>query len=403
MDKQPVMFSGRGSRLVEDLLSLTLDVTHVSLDEFFEPNIDFLKDCVDIEEIKIYAQSKSHHKPYHDDFTLDISVISNFPKLKSLTITRCPVLDTTPLEQTTQLEEIFFAGVNIENLDFLNGYSDLVYLSIYNSHVNNIDVLAKCKNLESITVADSKITSIESLSNLTELRILDLSKNQISDFSPIYGLTKMERLDIKGNISTLYHEIPYVAQLESKDFVIRNFTDEQLDHWKQIFRGWAVEGKLLDAVDIIAKRLVEITEKENEFIFAFESDDMDDQLLNVSFSKETLDNPKEINEKIPDSASQVSKITTEIFIYFDDYPEALKFDLKEVKAKDNLLTFASIGTHGHKVSWDTNSPVGDNDFSIVRKGQMNMEAVEANTLGQVIIGVLFMNISSDAYVEGLLD
>lgn len=403
MNKKPVKFSGRSSRLKEELLSLSLDTTHVHLDEFIEPNINFLKNCVEIEEIKIYAQYQNYGKPYLDNFTIDISVITNFPKLKSLTITRCPVLDTTPLEKTTQLEDIFFAGVKIDNLNFLSEYNNLKSLMLYDSRVNNIDALANSKKLQYLTASESKITSIEPLRHLTELISLSLSDNNISDFTPIYGLTKMKDLELKGNISTLYHEIPYVAQLESKDFTVRNFTDKQLDYWKQIFKSWAVEGKFLDAVELITKKLVEITEKENEFIFAFEADDKDDELLNVSFSKNTIDNPKEIHQMIPDSVNLVSKITTEIFIYFQDYPDALKIDLKDIKENNKLLTFASIGTHGHDISWDTTTLKGNDDFAIVRQGQLEMEAVEANTLGQVIIAVLLMNVSNAVNIEGLCD
>ena len=148
--------------LNDEAENLTAELTVVKLNYFEGDNIDILKQCPNLEEIEIYAQSP-HYQQRKADFTIDISSVVHLPKLKKFKIIDCPIIDTTPLEQTTQLESIWISDSNIDSIDFVKNYTHLTNIFIYKTNINDIDVLKNMTKLHYLYLTHSKVESIVSL------------------------------------------------------------------------------------------------------------------------------------------------------------------------------------------------------------------------------------------------
>ncbi len=387
--------------LDQEVANLTSEITKVKLHHFQGSSINALSKCRQVEQIEIYAQNP--HEPINPDFTIDISVIGELPNLKSFTLTRCPKLDIAPLLKTTQLTHLYLSGSHLDAIDFLRDYTNLKSLGISGSTIERIDVIANFPDLDYLHLSENNIVSIAPLKKLSKLTRLYLADNKIADFSPIYELKSIISLDLKGNVSSAYHEIPYIDQLEQKDFTLRNYSEEQLTHWEQVFNNWAEEGKFLDAVHTVVSRLMEIHENEEEYKLVFEAAQSDDEPLYLILAKNTANDPKVFHEQVPAGTATVSKISTKISIFPEDYPSVLECDLSTIKEKEGRLFFATIGDHEDDLVWNTNKRHGNVNYAIERWDGSKGIPVEATSLGQVIIGVLALNLTSESYYfEGLL-
>ena len=101
---------------------------------------------------------------------------------------------TTP-EQVDGLECPFR---NIQTLDGISAFSNLVALDVFFNNIVAIDELASLSQLQFLAIGENDIFDISALSQLNQLDFLVLDQLPINDISPLEGLTSLSNIFIFG-------------------------------------------------------------------------------------------------------------------------------------------------------------------------------------------------------------
>jgi Leucine-rich repeat (LRR) protein/small nuclear ribonucleoprotein (snRNP)-like protein len=97
------------------------------------------------------------------------------------------------------LNGLFLYSDNITNIDGLEYFSNVQYISSVNSRISNLSPLSGLTNLTYLNFWKNQISDLSPLSGLTNLTYLMLAENQISDLSPLSGLTNLDYLCLHEN------------------------------------------------------------------------------------------------------------------------------------------------------------------------------------------------------------
>lgn len=129
----------------------------------------------------------------------DIKYLKNFTNLRKLDISRItfpykkiPVwmkfleergfsdlhrkilIDLTPLEKLSHIEELKLGGSRIKNIKPLANLSNLKILELSGTRVTNLETIANLAKLQSLTIKYSTVYNVSPIKNLTNLKSLDL-------------------------------------------------------------------------------------------------------------------------------------------------------------------------------------------------------------------------------------
>lgn len=129
---------------------------------------------------------------------IDLSLISLFVNLNSLTISRAMV-DLKQLIGLNNLEYLSIVINYVEDISPLAALKSLRTLRLHSNHISDISPLAKLQNLEDLSLFANQISDISPLAKMTKLKELDLFDNKISDITAIQGLVNIERLNLSYN------------------------------------------------------------------------------------------------------------------------------------------------------------------------------------------------------------
>ncbi len=151
----------------------------------------------------------------------DLSELSKFSVLKTLSLNDNPGLKLKGIKAVTTLEKLAIDSCGISDISELSALSKLrvlnasknritdlaalsglpaveeLYLS-YNSGLENIADLATCTTLKKLSLNFTGVWDISALSSLTNLTELDLEGCPITDATPLYNLTKLRSLYVGG-------------------------------------------------------------------------------------------------------------------------------------------------------------------------------------------------------------
>jgi hypothetical protein len=155
--------------------------------EFYDTtDLTPLKGQHDIEEIYIWKCTSVE----------DISILKDFKKLRVLNILGTTVRDLSPLENSTELEELCVSRCPIEDLSILKKFTKLKKLNLNGVLATDFSVLETLKNLEYLSLARCNMENIEFLREFESLKELNLNNTKISDLSPLNLCKKMEKLSL---------------------------------------------------------------------------------------------------------------------------------------------------------------------------------------------------------------
>ncbi len=120
-----------------------------------------------------------------------------------------------------QLENLDMAGVDVTNLDFLKGASDLRVLDVSYSTLEDIGGIENLTKLEELDLSSNEGTfSLEALLWLANLKTLDLNKSDVEDISMLSFVTSLETLDLSYNSlqdGDLEDLMPWLTNLKDLD------------------------------------------------------------------------------------------------------------------------------------------------------------------------------------------
>jgi internalin A len=166
----------------------------------------------------------------------DFSLLKEFPRLKSLSVSRMPVSSIAKIPCLEELEELDMSYTGLHDISY---YKSLPNLKVLNLEGNEmIDGLYNLRlpNLENLNLKGTHTIRLDFLSGtkLKKLRILDLSNNPIrafDRFGPLPSLTNLEEL--RASRCDI-HEIGFLATL--KKLKILDLANNMIEELTPLFR-----------------------------------------------------------------------------------------------------------------------------------------------------------------------
>jgi Leucine-rich repeat (LRR) protein len=90
-------------------------------------------------------------------------------------------------------------GLQLKDISLLSDFIGLHSLSIFSNQISDLTPIANLQDIEYLDLRDNKISDLSPLKNLRKLEYLDLSENFIKDISPLAGLSNLKQLGVRGN------------------------------------------------------------------------------------------------------------------------------------------------------------------------------------------------------------
>ena len=142
--------------------------------------------------------------------------IGNLPDLVELDISNSGVKSLPDSKvKCTILETLNLNGSKLANLDGIQNFIALRYLSAQRIRLTSIDFIKELSNLIKLDIGGNKLTSLGGRNKLPKLEDLNLKRNKLISFNPIVEFTKLKKLDLSGNNITSYKGIHMLPQLEN--------------------------------------------------------------------------------------------------------------------------------------------------------------------------------------------
>lgn len=131
----------------------------------------------------------------------DLSDLSYFLGLKSLTLQSSGAADLTVLSTLPALETLDLTGtaVSPDTMEAIGSLTTLRELYLGGCGVSSLDSLASLTKLQILDASDNQLTAIDALAAMPELQTLRLQSNEIASLAPLTTATALQILDISGN------------------------------------------------------------------------------------------------------------------------------------------------------------------------------------------------------------
>jgi hypothetical protein len=134
------------------------------------------------------------------DGVTDLSDLSLFTGLQSLTIRGQAALDFSVLSQLTGLQHLDISGCTLSTagLDLIGTLPDLTYLDISNCAVTSVNSLVGLTKLTYLNLSDNSISDITALSSMTALQELYLTNNPVKTITYLNNCLALQKLNIEN-------------------------------------------------------------------------------------------------------------------------------------------------------------------------------------------------------------
>jgi len=148
--------------------------------------------------------------------------LSGLTQLNNLIILDCSnnPLTTIPLDNLTNLKELYCDDGNLTNLNSIVNLSKLEKLYCENNPLYNLPNLDKLVNLQELNCSNDSLSILPSLDNLSQLTEFNCSDNLLSTIENLNSLTKLQYLYCNNNqlsnLSSL-DELTELEELECQD------------------------------------------------------------------------------------------------------------------------------------------------------------------------------------------
>lgn len=151
--------------------------------------------------------------------------LSNFVLLNSANKTEPQNLDF--LSDCVNIENIEIQNYGIQNLDFAKNMTKLSNLSVKNSSLEDIGGISNCNNLSFITLERGKIQDISAIANLKNLTYLDISDNYIENVDAAFELMDDSLICLEANENYITKIIvPDISLSEVSVCLSKNYISE---------------------------------------------------------------------------------------------------------------------------------------------------------------------------------
>jgi Leucine-rich repeat (LRR) protein len=153
-------------------------------------NLDFLKNLTNLTHLYLFLA---------EEFSTDLSPLSELTKLNFLCIELGQVEKLSPLKHLVNLEELKLNSCHVEDLEDLKYLTKLTRLTLEGNQISNIDPLSELNSLEKLNLTENEISDLSPLQYLSNLKILKIGNNQIQNVDRLKSLKELYFLDIDKN------------------------------------------------------------------------------------------------------------------------------------------------------------------------------------------------------------
>ena len=131
--------------------------------------------------------------------TSTLDAIGTLPELKKLVLQSCAVTAINPLVGLSNLEYLDLTNNSVTDLTAITALEHLKDLYLTNNPVKSITYLNSCLELERLHIENCGVSRLSSLAGNTSLQELYASNNEISDISVLCDCVSLSVLDISDN------------------------------------------------------------------------------------------------------------------------------------------------------------------------------------------------------------
>ena len=131
--------------------------------------------------------------------TSTLDAIGTLPELKKLVLQSCAVTAINPLVGLSNLEYLDLTNNSVSDLTAITALEHLKDLYLTNNPVKSITYLNSCLELERLHIENCGVSRLSSLAGNTSLQELYASNNEISDISVLSDCLSLSVLDISDN------------------------------------------------------------------------------------------------------------------------------------------------------------------------------------------------------------
>ena len=131
--------------------------------------------------------------------TSTLDAIGTLPELKKLVLQSCAVTAINPLVGLSNLEYLDLTNNSVTDLTAITALEHLKDLYLTNNPVKSITYLNSCLELERLHIENCGVSRLSSLAGNTSLQELYASNNEISDISVLSDCVSLSVLDISDN------------------------------------------------------------------------------------------------------------------------------------------------------------------------------------------------------------
>ncbi len=150
-------------------LEKLVDLEELKLDGFTITDLGSAKACIKMQKLSVHLENLT-----------DLSFLRSWSELEYLDISQCPLIrDSENLNGLYKLKDLSIGDTQIDNLEFVNGMTNLREIDASFGKVQDIAPLQYCTNLKLIymkNMESKKITGLDQLVGLTKLFNASLDK-----------------------------------------------------------------------------------------------------------------------------------------------------------------------------------------------------------------------------------
>ena len=128
-----------------------------------------------------------------------IEAIGSLTSLHTLILSSCALTDISGFSAMTKVTDLDLSNNSITDISVLSLMLDLQTVSLINNPLESIAGLTTCAALQNVAITNCGISSIGALADKAQLRTLDAANNTISDLTPLQNCADLETLMISNN------------------------------------------------------------------------------------------------------------------------------------------------------------------------------------------------------------
>ena len=155
----------------------------------------------------------------------ELNVISNLPKLKSLTLNGCGLSTAAPLEKLTGLNYLNLGNNAIRNIQPLSALTNLTELYLQHNALTDLVSLTTLGSLSRLDVSYNALTTLSPICNIGSLVWLDANHNSLTNAADIGNLTALQYLSLGYNSLTDISALSTCSSLTELDISNNKLTD----------------------------------------------------------------------------------------------------------------------------------------------------------------------------------